>query len=153
MVFKCEKVEKIYFFVEADNEEQAQEFIQTHGINEIVEMIPDKCIDSEDAEQVLFPVDGYADIDIRTTYGISVETLYKEYGENLTYCKIEKTEDENGVYFDLYNNHGLLAICDGENAVIVTRDKDKIRLYAEDEEDSNREFDLTPEEFGIATFN
>ena len=65
MVFKCEKVEKIYFFVEADSEEQAQEFIQTHGISEIVDMIPDKCIDSEDSEQVLFPVDGYADIDIR----------------------------------------------------------------------------------------
>ena len=64
MVFKCEKVEKIYFFVEADSEEQAQEFIQTHGISEIVDMIPDKCIDSEDTEQVLFPVDGYADIKI-----------------------------------------------------------------------------------------
>ena len=64
MVFKCEKVEKIYFFVEADNEEQAQEFIQTHGINEIVEMIPDKCIDSEDTERIICPVDGYADIKI-----------------------------------------------------------------------------------------
>ena len=66
MVFKCEKIEKIYFYVEADDEEQAQEFIQTHGISEIVDMIPDKCIDSEDSEQVLFPVDGYADIDIRS---------------------------------------------------------------------------------------
>ena len=64
MVFKCEKVEKIYFFVEADNEEQAQEFIQTHGISEIVDMIPDKCIDSEDTERIIYPVDGYADIKI-----------------------------------------------------------------------------------------
>lgn len=64
MVFKCEKIEKIYFFVEADNEEQAQEFIQTHGISEIVDMIPDKCIDSEDTERIICPVDGYADINI-----------------------------------------------------------------------------------------
>ena len=153
MVFKCEKVEKIYFTVEADSEEQAQEFIQTHSINEIVGLGDMEYCESDDSERIICQVEGYADIDIRTTHGISVEALYKEYGENLTYCKIEKTEDENGTYFDLYNRYGLLSICDGENAVIVSRDDKKIRLYEEDEEDINREFDLTPEEFKIATFN
>ena len=69
MVFKCEKVEKIYFFVEADSEEQAQEYIQTHGISEIVEDANDqgtKYLDSEDNERIICPVEGYADIDITT---------------------------------------------------------------------------------------
>lgn len=67
MVFKCEKIEKIYFFVEADSEEQAQEYIQTHGISEIVEDANDqgtKYLDSEDSERIICPVEGYADIDI-----------------------------------------------------------------------------------------
>ena len=69
MIFKCEKVEKIYFFVEADSEEQAQEYIQTHGISEIVEDANDqgtKYLDSEDSERIICQVEGYADIDITT---------------------------------------------------------------------------------------
>lgn len=65
MVFKCEKVEKIYFTVEAESEEQAQEFIYTHSINEIVGLGDMEYIESDDSERIICQVEGDADIDIR----------------------------------------------------------------------------------------
>ena len=80
--------------------------------------------------------------------GISVETLYNEYGNILTYGTI-RTEEDN--YYDLITNDGDLACMDGEICHVMYNNEDDVILINEEGEE-NFTFRLTKEEFGIAVF-
>jgi hypothetical protein len=84
------------------------------------------------------------------TVCISVKALYDEIGDNLTYGKIEVSED--GKYFDLYNNDNSLVACmDGEEVIVIhTNDNYMELLNSNGEIDMN--FKLSKEEFEVATF-
>lgn len=47
--------------------------------------------------------------------GVCIKSLYDNF-ENLTFAKVVPDFDENGDmnYYDLYNDDGLFACCDGE---------------------------------------
>ena len=147
-VYRAEMTMTIRFNILANSEEEAQEYIQTHDIADIMnasENYADE-YDEEIIERLSGDVEYAIDI-THTTYGISVKALYEEYGENLTYCKIEKTEDENETYYDLFNSKGMLSLMDGEEAEILSTINDTYKLIGD-----TYIFELTPEEFGIATF-
>lgn len=83
--------------------------------------------------------------------GISVENLYKALGENLTnrnYIQVT-CEDENRLFYDLYNENGQLVFCDGEVAKVVALNDDFVVLMNQEEES---EITLSINEFENALF-
>lgn len=73
---------------------------------------------------------------------LSIEGLYKAFGENLSFGKIRAIEDKDGSYFDFYNRDGELACCDGEIVVIVSCNDHIYTLQNDD-----MKFKLTKQEF------
>ena len=151
-IYRAEMTMTIRFNILANSEEEALHYIQTHDIADIMNA-SDNYAD-EYSEEIIEKIyteihdDDYA-IDItHTAYGISVKALYEKYGENLTYCKIEKNEDADGTYYDLFNNKGMLSLMDGEEAEILTTINGIYQLICD-----AYTFELTPEEFQIATFS
>lgn len=61
-VYKVRKTEYVEFFVKADNEDQLQEWLNCNSIRDTRNIgdIPS----TKYRDEILFPVDGYADIDI-----------------------------------------------------------------------------------------
>lgn len=50
-------------------------------------------------------------------FTISVYELYEKFGSDLTYGRIEVEEGEDFDYYDLINEHGRLAVLDGETCI------------------------------------
>lgn len=76
---------------------------------------------------------------------ISVAALYEKYDKCLTYGIIEHTEYDDGYYDDLYNKDYMLAVCDGETALVTDITNTAIEFVVED-----IPFRLTHEEAAIA---
>ena len=63
-VYKVRMTESVEFFIKANDEEQLQDWLDTHTIQE-AKLCGDFINgDVEYNDKILFPVDGYADIDI-----------------------------------------------------------------------------------------
>lgn len=81
---------------------------------------------------------------------ISVKTLYETYGENLTFCCIEHTEEDENHYYDLFYN-GYCVCMDGESCSIIQDDRTKNQFLLVCH-DSGVPFLLTDEEYSVASF-
>ena len=83
---------------------------------------------------------------------ISIESLYDEIGEQLTYGTIQKTGEEGNEYFDFYNNNeDIIACMDGEEVYITYEDDRTVELLNKNGEVDTK-FKLTRKEFEIATY-
>lgn len=85
-------------------------------------------------------------MDINTTVCISVQALYKTFGENLRLNTIS-TEDDG--YYDIYNEYGELACMDGEE-VSITQIGDVYISFVNNNGEYSVYFGLTHEEAKIA---
>lgn len=79
---------------------------------------------------------------------ISVKSLFERYGEKLTYCTISR---DDGNYYDLQTEEAGTVCMDGEVCLIIEENEDEITLTNSDGEIPTT-FNLTREEFGIATY-
>lgn len=84
--------------------------------------------------------------------GISVKTLYEQYGDTLTMGFIEKWKEDGKTYYDLYNSDGVLACCDGEEWPVEEEGEDLVTFRAKDADGEPVRFSLTQEELGVASF-
>ena len=82
---------------------------------------------------------------------VSVQALYNEYGEDLTYNEIEVSDSTtHGKYYDLYADSGLVCM-DGEECEVIARTNNSI-LLANRNGEVDTHFELSSEEFERATF-
>lgn len=81
---------------------------------------------------------------------ISLETLYRKFGENLKYGKIKKTVDGKQEYFDLYSD-GKLVCMDGETCGVINKGDNSI-LVKNVNGETDGSFLLSVEEFNIGCF-
>lgn len=80
---------------------------------------------------------------------LSVESLYNKYGKDLTYCTIS-VEDKG--YFDLQTLEAGTVCMDGETCEVISDKGNEVTLINREGE-SDYEFKLTKEEFGVACFS
>lgn len=81
---------------------------------------------------------------------ISLKELYESGHANLKFGgHIEKTGDEDGVYYDLYNKKSELVICDGEHVEVADKGSNCVVLKAQG---GVCTVYLSPEEYSIAVF-
>lgn len=83
---------------------------------------------------------------------ISVKALYDMYGPNLTLGTIKKRKSNGETYYDLYNEDGDLACCDGEEWPIEEDSGVLVTFLADGSDGGAVRFALTHEELGVATF-
>lgn len=84
--------------------------------------------------------------------GISVKALFDMYGPVLTLCSIRKSKPNGQVYYDLYNEDGEMACCDGEECVIEEDSGVLVTFLSEGTDGGTVRFTLTHEELAVATF-
>lgn len=84
---------------------------------------------------------------------VSFATIYNNFGENLTYGKINKVYQEgtDTEYFDFYNADGELSSMDGEVCKVVSQDKNSVVLLNTDGK-KDMYFKLSKVEFIIGIF-
>ncbi len=70
-VYKCLMTETATVFIQADSEEQALNYIQTHTIQDVRNEAENgyDSLDMDYSEEVCFPVNGYPDVDISSKEG------------------------------------------------------------------------------------
>lgn len=83
---------------------------------------------------------------------ISVKALYDMYGPNLTLGTIKKHKSNGETYYDLYNEDGELACCDGEEWPMEENGGYLVTFLTDGPDGSAVRFTLTQEELGVATF-
>ena len=82
---------------------------------------------------------------------LSIFALNEKLGDNLTYTRIEYSCDEDGEYYDLYNEHDELCCVDGED-VLLLNDKDGVITFINQNGLKGIEFRLTLKECLVASF-
>lgn len=83
---------------------------------------------------------------------LSIQTLYEHFGERLKCGNyIQRTVDGDNTYFDLRTDAQGIVCCDGEEVLVNSITGNHICCLNDSGED-NAVFELTKEEFGIATF-
>ena len=80
---------------------------------------------------------------------ISVKTLYKKYGDHLTYCDISTGNDDENVWYDLVDkrNRGIMCM-DGESCEVLLEANGIVILL-----NDGVTFCLTQEEYAVANFH
>jgi hypothetical protein len=87
-------------------------------------------------------------------YGISIETIYRNFGCSLRYASIKCTagESEDPYYFDLYNRNGELGCMDGESCTLSRINGDGGLEFENKEGESSVSFTLSREEADAGIF-
>ena len=88
-------------------------------------------------------------------YTLSIEKLFKEFGERLKNTKVEHVPSKTGgfwdEYFNLYNPKEELACMDGETVQVI-KDEGNILTLMNSTGMGDIEFELTETEFKIAAY-
>lgn len=88
---------------------------------------------------------------VNKEYGISVATLYKALGKNLSYTTIDYTNDDGDEYYDLCNANYQTSIMDGETCFIVGIGSNTLIMSRQADKFDNM-FVLTIQEADICLF-
>ena len=86
---------------------------------------------------------GNKDVTVIINACLSISSLYRIFGNHLSFCSIEHTYEDGQEYFDLYDQNGFLVCCDGEICQVVSSGVSEVTLKSSDD----KFFILTKEEF------